>query len=286
MEELKKFTEHEKYANLLNDQFMKATGLNIRPVNSHWENSGGTSSGKTHREKILFISLFKDLFDAVYIISPSASLDQWKEIGIPEKNIYEETLTEQRLDSIIKECQDNFDEPPDGRPKYHWCSMIILDDNGDLTRQRFFSNKLIRARHAGASIHTLVQSNTFNNPTARTNFSYFMLKPLEFTEPTKRRDFAKMRGIPNNRVPGLAMSIPTLEEAVVEWSKRYEVDPKGSAYDYLLVDAKSPIPTIYICRENDIKLVTHRHTKAKINGANVLIPGTYDPATNKVTYNL
>lgn len=285
--DLKNFTEHEQYASMLNEQFQKATGLSIKPVGSHIENIGGTSSGKTHREKVLFVSLFKDLFNEVFVVARNAKLDQWHKLGIPEANLYEQTITPALLANLKERAKNNFFNPPDGSPPYHWATLIICDDNGEATRMVDFSNFLVEARHWNVSIHTLSQSTKMNNPTARLNYHYYMLKPLEYNHKATRSKFAEMRGIPNTRTESLSMDIPTLEEAVAEWNERYTADPKGAAYDYILVDCKSCIPQMFICRLNDIQPVTYRAIEAKLkHGGNVTIKGKYDPKTGGMSYRM
>jgi hypothetical protein len=285
--DLGKFTEHEEYANMLNEQFQKATGLTLKPIGSHIENCGGTSSGKTHREKVLFVSLFRDLFNEVFVVAPNAKLDQWHKLGIPEQNLYEQTINENLLNMIKERAKKNFENPPDGSPPYHWATLVIIDDNGEDTRKTYFSDFLIRARHWNVSIHTLAQSSKMNNPTARQNYHYYMLKPLEYNHKQTRAKFAEMRGIPDTRTDALSLDIPTLEEAVAEWNERYSVNPKGAAYDYILVDCKSCIPQMFICRLNDIQPVTYRGMEAKLkNGKNITIKGKYDPVTRGVSYSM
>lgn len=288
MDEFEKLfsSEHEEYAKELNDIFMKQMKLPAGFVGKHCESIGGTGSGKTFREKMMLYYWYKDLFNEIIVVSPTAHKDQWVKIGVPEQNLYTQPLTEALLDQILSRAENNFENPPDSAPKFHWSTLIIIDDQGDLPKKiKNFDRKLIYARHHNTSIHTLVQSKIFNSTTARANMHYYLLRPSEWTNSKDRDNFCASRGLINNRTADLSLAIPTFSEAITECMRVSERDGTEADYDYIFIDCDKAKLNMYRGRRLELFPIKYRAIQMKNrHGKNVLMEGEYDEATRAVNF--
>jgi len=275
-----------KYADDLNEQFQKQTGMPFKLIGKHLENLAGTGGGKSLREKAYVYYFCKDLFNEIYVISPNGHTDQYEKIGVKPDNIYTQPITDELLQSIISKCKKNYEEPPDGAPATCWSSLICIDDVGDrLRRLKTYDTTLIHCRHQNISIHTLVQHRTFNSPSSRANQHHYIIRPSEWTNDEDCRKFCSSRGLVHKRNDQLSITTPTLQEAIAECTNIAEKDGDAAKYDYIFINCDTPIPEMY--RGRGITLHPIRTRLAHItdrSGRKRVLAGEYDHNDKMVTY--
>lgn len=211
-----------------NAEFKQKHGMQHLPgIGEHVEFLGRTGSGKSSAEKAMIHEYYRDLFDEIFVMAPTAKLDNWSELGIPQSNLIDR-VTEVGFNRLIIEAMDKFEYSSKGR--YNWATLIIIDDMGSALKKwvgkwrsskggdEGFVDRLISARHYGVSIHLLVQDPMFLSPDIRANIHANSIS----TQFTKKIDLERVcagKSIPCTRGQCLFEGDLTLEDAIKQVRK-------------------------------------------------------------------
>lgn len=159
---------------------------------------GARNSGKTNSIIWLLLEVYKDLFDDIFIFSPTVFTDKkFKALKLDEEKLFDK-YTDNDLKSILEFQQLEANEDNH--------ILIIMDDIvGEFNNKTSFINKLItRTRHNNISIIIGCQYSKFLSPTIRNNLTSVMVfNNVRLEEIKKLRDildpnfdvyFDKLRG--------------------------------------------------------------------------------------------
>lgn len=140
---------------------------------------GGTGSGKSNL--ILWLLLnpnaYKDMFDSIYLFSPTAHIDpMFKLLKLKKKNMVSTNILEE-LTKLINRKKDEVKKKGIKRSK---CDLILIEDSSSESKL-LHSPILVKAftmlRHFGCSLWVVIHSIKTLRPTQRANSNHVILFP-------------------------------------------------------------------------------------------------------------
>lgn len=207
--------DSERNIKAANDELHQVTNNPHLPgVGHHMCFEGRSNSGKSRAAKELIDHYYKDLFDEIVVISPNAHKDNWAAVGVQTKNLITDA-TEDAFLAVSRRAQQNFSYHP-AKGKDNYFTLIILDDIAEgLKRWRSFPSELVRIRHDGCSVWTLIQDTKFAPASVRGQQYAQSLNP-QFTELDDLRRLADGKGFVVKRSIHTPDDVITLTEAIAE----------------------------------------------------------------------